>query len=117
MAVLALSWNVCEIEVGMAIATCHGGVLTAERKPGLCMVEPDLSWDDLPICCGVTRVARHIQPSVWTSCRGKRASGARSHDAHKQGERNHENEESIGDQCGVLSAYIGFPSFCQLVLE
>lgn len=66
MAILAFIRSIREIQIGVAVAACHGGVTPTERKSCLGMIKPDLVRDNLPIHSGVTRPARNIEFAVRT---------------------------------------------------
>jgi hypothetical protein len=64
MAVLAFIRNVREIEIGMAVAACHGSMPPAERKASLGVIEPDLAWDHLPIGNGMTCITGDFESAM-----------------------------------------------------
>lgn len=64
--ILALVRRICEVQVCMAIAACHGCMPAAQWKAGVRMVEVDLAWNYRPRLRRVTHVARHRQLAVWT---------------------------------------------------
>jgi hypothetical protein len=56
----------------MAVATCHGRVASAKRKPRPGMIKFDLALDHLPIRGGVAGGARQIEFAVRTLSTRKR---------------------------------------------
>jgi hypothetical protein len=98
MAILAFIRSVREIEIGMAIAACHGSMASAERKASLRMVEPDLARDDLPILGCVTRPTRNIEFAVRALSRCRGSFGLRSRNTHRPSDHRQQQNESITEQ-------------------
>ena len=87
VAILALVRCVGKVEIGVAIAAGHSGVPSAEWKPGLRMIEPDLAPDYFPVFDGMARIAGKVELSVRTDRRCDRSCGLRTQSAHTQQER------------------------------
>jgi hypothetical protein len=98
MAILAFIRGVREIEIGMAVAACHGGMAPTERKASLRMVEPDLARDDLPILGGVTGPTRDIEFAVRALSRCRGSCGLRDRNTHRQSDYRQQQNGSITKQ-------------------
>src|SRR5882757_3212900 len=72
VAVLTLIRSIGEVEISVAVPTCHSGMAPAKRKACLRMVELSLTSDRLPISCGMTVLARDVELSMRTTNRGRR---------------------------------------------
>ncbi len=66
--ILALIRSIGEVEIGMAVATCHDGMASTQRKASERVIEFDLASDHVPIVGRVTFIARNVEVSVRAAC-------------------------------------------------